>query len=380
MEYLDFRITMTGSDQEGKHTVLIESPAGGFTGEFVNPFAKADLDKKLIQGRLQVRSLDETRSEEALQDIGPIDSTNDLEEIGNELSRALFQDQVMSAYAESKGIVSGSGEGLRIRIRIDPGMEEYAELMSLPWEFLYDEAANVRIELVPHRAIVRDPITPTPRDVLTMTRPLRVLVAISDPQDYPPLKLGREMLSLSKVAEIPGIEVKFLEKATIRRLNDEMGQKEYHVFHFMGHGGIVNEKTVLVFKGEDDNGYPIDGEGLRLALSDSIRLVFLNACETARIPEADPFASIPTELGKGGIPAIVAMQFPISDSAAIRFCVKFYSSIATGLPVDQAMGEARKEIFFGVDTRPEWGTPVLFMNSPDGTLFDIEEEPQSEPT
>ena len=86
MEYLDFRITMTGSDQEGKHTVLIESPAGGFTGEFVNPFIKADLDKKLIQGRLQVRSLEETRSEEVLRDIGPIDSIDDIEEIGNELS------------------------------------------------------------------------------------------------------------------------------------------------------------------------------------------------------------------------------------------------------------------------------------------------------
>jgi len=380
MEYLDFRITMTESNQEGKHAVLIESPAGGFTGEFVNPFVKADFDEKLVRGRLQVRSLEEIRSEEALQDIGPIDSTNDLEEMGNELSQALFQDQVMSAYAESKGIVAGSGQGLRIRIRIDPGMEEYAQLMSLPWEFLYDEAANVRIELVPDRVIVRDPITPTPPDPLTMTRPLRILVAISDPQDSPPLKLGREMLSLSKVAEIPGIEVKFLEKATIQRLNDEMQEKEYHVFHFMGHGGIDNEKPVLVFKGEDDNGYPMDGQGLRLALSSSIRLVFLNACETARIPEGDPFASIPTELLKGGIPAIVAMQFPISDSAAIKFCVRFYSNIATGIPVDQAMGEARKEIFFAVDTRPEWGTPVLFMNSPNGTLFDIEEEPQSEPT
>lgn len=52
MEYLDFRITMTGSNQEGKHAVLIESPAGGFTGEFVNPFVKADFDEKLVRGRL----------------------------------------------------------------------------------------------------------------------------------------------------------------------------------------------------------------------------------------------------------------------------------------------------------------------------------------
>ena len=46
-----------------------------------------------------------------MRDIGPIDSIDDIEEIGNELSRALFQDQVMSAYAESKGIVAGKEAG-----------------------------------------------------------------------------------------------------------------------------------------------------------------------------------------------------------------------------------------------------------------------------
>lgn len=380
MEYRDFKITIGWQDQEGRHSVLIESPAGGFSGTFVNPISKEYLDNKLIESGLQVRSLEGMTDEAVLRDIGPVTSTNDLEDMGDQLSQALFQQDVLAAYAMSKGLVEGSGEGLRIRLRIDPNMDDYAELMSLPWEFLYDNAAQTRIELVPCRAVVRDPVVPAPPSPVKVKPPLRILVAISDPKDYPDLKLGKEMLTLAKVAEIESIEVRFLESATIQQLAREMSQQEYHIFHFMGHGGVDNQKSVLIFKGEDGNGFPVEGGTLKLALTDSVRLVFLNACETARIPEANPFTSIPTELLKSGISTVVAMQFPISDAAAIRFCKRFYGGLAEGTSVDQSMGEARKEIFFGADTQPEWGTPILFMNSPDGMLFEIEEESQAEET
>jgi len=73
-----------------------------------------------------------------------------------------------------------------------------------------------------------------------------------------------------------------------------------------------------------------------------------------------------------GIPAVIAMQFEVTDEAAITFAYDFYGALADGYPVDAAIAEARKAIYAqGNDI--EWGTPVLYMRSPDGRLFDIEQ-------
>jgi tetratricopeptide (TPR) repeat protein len=65
------------------------------------------------------------------------------------------------------------------------------------------------------------------------------------------------------------------------------------------------------------------------------------------------------------------MQFAISDDAAITFARGFYSALAAGRPVDAAVTQARLAIF-AAGNDVEWGTPVLYMRSPDGSIFDVE--------
>jgi hypothetical protein len=74
---------------------------------------------------------------------------------------------------------------------------------------------------------------------------------------------------------------------------------------------------------------------------------------------------------------VVAMQFEISDDAAITFATEFYSSMVDGFPVDAAVTEARKSI--REMSSVEWGTPVLYMRSPDGALFDLQGRAVPEP-
>ena len=378
MEYEDFRITIMAKDR-GAHRVLIESPAGSYGGTFINPIGKDELDEKLMERGLKLKSSKDASSENGLRGINPVKSTDVLDGIGDQLSKALFQEQILGAYAQSQGIVERRGYGLRIRIRIVPDIDEYAELQSLPWEFLFDATRRERIGLMDNRAIVRDPVTPTLVYPLEVEPPLKVLAVVSLPDNYSSLKLGRESTFLKTMSQlVPSIEVKFLERATIDALSDEMRDHEYHVFHFMGHGGYDSDskRSVLIFKGEDGKGIPIDGDLLRYALSDSVRLVFLNACETARIPEADPFAAIPTELLLRKISAVLSMQFPITDSAAITFCENFYKCLVESRPVDQCTWNGRRKIFMGEGTRPEWGIPVLFMRSDDGMIFKMKQESQ----
>jgi hypothetical protein len=66
--------------------------------------------------------------------------------------------------------------------------------------------------------------------------------------------------------------------------------------------------------------------------------------------------------------AVVAMQFPISDNAAVEFTGEFYGALADGLPVDQAATSGRKALL--ADYPTEWATPVLFLRAPDGRVFD----------
>lgn len=373
MEYEDIRITITAKINGGNR-VLIDSPAGDFAGKFVNTINKSSFDRMLRVNGLRVKSLEDARSKKGLKDIKNVRSTDNLDDIGRKLSKDLFQEEILNAYAHSQGMVNARRQGLRVRIRIDPGIKEYADLMNLPWEFLYDSTTDSPIELANNRAIIRDSITPKPVTSLNVDPPLKVLAVTSDPKDYPPLRLGREKDFLQKMSKkIPSIEVEFLRGTTIDAVDDEMSRQEYHIFHFMGHAGFnkKSKKCVLIFKGKRNKGIAVDGARLKTALADSVRLVFLNACETARIPEENPFAAIPTELLLRGIPAVLSMQFPISDCAAIRFCTYFYRHLAKGLPVDQCVGKGRQKIYLKEGISSEWGTPVLFMRSTDGVIFKI---------
>jgi CHAT domain-containing protein len=92
----------------------------------------------------------------------------------------------------------------------------------------------------------------------------------------------------------------------------------------------------------------------------TLRLVFLNACETATVTREkglDPFAGVASAMVMAGLPAVVAMQFPISDQAAITFAQRFYPLLARGHPVDAAVAGARRAIRLADPGTMEWATP-----------------------
>jgi hypothetical protein len=70
------------------------------------------------------------------------------------------------------------------------------------------------------------------------------------------------------------------------------------------------------------------------------------------------------------------MQYEITDEAAIEFSRDFYEAVADGLPVDAAVAEARAAV--SIRSALEWGTPVLYMRSSDGHIFDIQQTTQWE--
>ena len=128
----------------------------------------------------------------------------------------------------------------------------------------------------------------------------------------------------------------------------------------------------MIFENNQGQSAPVNGNflGMQLATYDTLRLAIINACEGASSSNNDSYAGVAQNLlQRGNLPAVIAMQFAITDNAAVRFAEVFYDSLAAGSPVDFALSRARVEMIESQED-VEWATPVLFMRSNSGELFD----------
>jgi len=200
---------------------------------------------------------------------------------------------------------------------------------------------------------------------------------VASPDDLPPLNVEREKQRVERAIQPLRdrglVEVTWLETGTWQELQRAMRKGPWHVFHFVGHGRYdtnLDEGTLALVSntGETDE-LTATQMGRLLADHAPLRLVLLNACEGARGGAHDVFSGTAATLIRRGLPAVVAMQYEITDRAAIAFAQTFYESLADGLPIDASVAEARKAVSFSTTSTVEWGTPVLFMQSADGILF-----------
>jgi hypothetical protein len=362
--YLDFDLLIEGSEP-GYRARVLNSPAGQANAEFTLPFSELELENFLLRvGRTRrgVRRLESPEMEAARA-------------FGGRLFRAVFGGEVRSCLRSSLNEARQQGAGLRIRLRL----ADVPELVDLPWEYLYDSALDRFLVLSVDTPLVRYLDLPERIQPLALEPPLRVMAMISCPSDYPALDADQEWAklkeALSDLEQRGLVTVERLEEATLAALQRWLRRGEYHIFHFVGHGGFDEQARdgVLILEDEQGRGRPVSGRYLGTLLHDehTLRLAVLNACEGARSSRSDPFAGTAQSLVRQGTPAVIAMQFEITDEAAIALAHEFYAALADGYPVDGALAEARKAIF-GQENDVEWGTPVLYMRSPDGHIFDVE--------
>ena len=91
------------------------------------------------------------------------------------------------------------------------------------------------------------------------------------------------------------------------------------------------------------------------------RLVVLNSCASGASGDTELFAGTASALVRSGIRAVAAMQFMISDAAALEFSRGFYSALANGRGVDEAVRSGRIAILGLGRYTLEWVTPVLYL-------------------
>ena len=292
-----------------------------------------------------------------------------IKDFGARLFTAVFDKPVYTCFSNSLATASR----LRIRLRL----KDVPELAYLPWEYLYDPLVSSFLSLSSDTPIVRYMEMPRRIQALGVKPPLRVLVMISSPTDEAKLNVeaewGKLTEAVDKLTRKKSIVLERLEKATLSALRQRLREKDVHIFHFIGHGKFDPNSGdgILVMEDEEGKGSPVSGQllGMHLHEHRPLRLVVLNACEGARASLTDAFGGIAQSLVQQGIPAVLAMQFEITDQAAITFASEFYGSIADYYPVDAALSQARLAIR-SQDNHLEWATPALYMRSTDGRIFD----------
>ncbi len=362
-EYLDLDL-LVEQRGEGYRARVINSPAGQAQADFSRPFDPVELENfylRVGRPRQGVRRIDSPEMEA-------------VKRYGKRLFEAIFGDEVYACLRSSLSVARAQEKGLRLRLRVDA-----PELSDYPWEFLYNPRLNRFLCLSTETPLVRYLELASPVTALPVSPPLNLLVMVAGPHDYPPLDTGRELeklvTGLEPLVRSRQVCLERVEPPTLETLQRLLRRGQYHIFHFIGHGGFDEraQDGVLMLEDEKGRGRMVSGSYLGTLLHDHrpLRLVLLNACEGARTSSADPFAGLAQTLVQQGIPAVIAMQFEITDEAAITFAQEFYAAIADGYPVDGALAEARKAIFAkGNDI--EWGTPVYFTRTPDGRIFDVQ--------
>ncbi|MFQ3534956.1 MAG: CHAT domain-containing protein [Aggregatilineales bacterium] len=357
-DYLDFELNIETLPNEQLRVTLANSPVGSVAVDVPNPITPAEVERiiSILDGRTRMPRGEAARAARTF---------------GEKLFSAIFSGQIYAAYLTSR---SQAGErGLRIRLNLDKA----EALADWPWELLRDPSGDF-LTLSRQTPIIRYPRLINVRPVVEVSLPLRVLVLISSPKDQAALNVEAEWQSLQEAtADLRQrglLELERLDDAQLITLQRKLrGGISYQIFHYIGHATFDERSAVgmLAFEApRTELTQPVSGEALarELVEENSIRLVVLNACQGARQAHNDPFSGIASSIVARGVPAVVAMQFPITDDAARIFAHEFYRALSEGYPIEAAIAEARRAISSSLNNL-EWATPVLFLRAQSGVLF-----------
>jgi hypothetical protein len=167
----------------GYRARVIHSPAGEAVVEFALPFSEDELTDFLW------RSFGLSRQVGALPEGEGGAPTLDARDFGQRLYAATFAATVGTCLRRSLDKTQAQGQGLRIRLRLDQGVPELADL---PWEYLFATDLNRFLALSDVTPLVRYLEVAEGVQPLQVTPPLTLLAIIANPNDVPPLAVEEE--------------------------------------------------------------------------------------------------------------------------------------------------------------------------------------------
>jgi CHAT domain-containing protein len=284
-----------------------------------------------------------------------------IRKFGSSLFNSVFQGPVLDCFQSQRDD--------HIRLRLYFQMEQ-SDLLRIPWEFMFD--GRHFLAASPKMTLTRALQGLSCGKKKPVGHKLRMLGVISNPLDLPGshrLQTGKERLLIHQAFDSAyvsdRIEIDFLDKASIRNIREALDKEEYHILHFTGHGIYSRQERTCYLLLEDDFGSTIrvDIETMADLLSrhQSLRLVVLSGCQTALSVGHRVLGELPALLLTKKFPAVIAMQYSVTDRSAMDLARTFYTGIGEGLPLDLALTNARRALLSSRNEgMVDFGTPALY--------------------
>jgi len=291
-----------------------------------------------------------------------------LREFGTKLHQQIFTPEVARVWSEHKR----SHEFLILCVRIEA---EANELEAIAWETLFDgeefiaAGRNTTLSRLPLEIHTQAALPAVPL-------PLKMLALVSSPLDLPDnarLQSEREQEILLEAINDPAgqgrLRVELEDEARLEILEGSL-ETPYQIFHFTGHGIAPENGGGLLLEDARGNSRPTAVIEVLQSLGrgeNSLRLVVLSGCQTARTTNAAGFRDMARGLLRRGIPGVVAMQFSISDTGGLKFAETFYARIAAGRTLELASHAARRALLLSDDyyLQADALAPVLLTSNGD---------------
>ncbi|GHO49714.1 CHAT domain-containing protein [Ktedonospora formicarum] len=234
------------------------------------------------------------------------------------------------------------------------------DLDTLPWEYLYGPTGFLVLEVpfvrgLPIEQRLSPPVLETALHIVAVpSNPLSPLVE--------PLNIDAEWEYLKEsIDPLPfNITLERVRPPTLQQVRSLLANTHQRVLHFMGHGGQVKDGAFLHFEKENGDLDLVDTEQLISRIRDTTFLITLNACVSAS-PGPTAFSNLAASLVKANVPYALGMRFRIYDDDALVFSRIFYTELAQGASVEEALLRSRRCLA----KRPRtWtvGVPVLYTS------------------
>ncbi|HEU5378200.1 MAG TPA: tetratricopeptide repeat protein [Ktedonobacteraceae bacterium] len=239
---------------------------------------------------------------------------------------------------------------------------------AIPWEYTYglsgreNQADDFLVLSLP---FVRG-LPPDQRRVASVSgEGLHIIAVPSSPlsRATEQLPIERDWTLLQEVIEdVPRVVT--LERCrppTLKRLRELIANQVGRVIHFIGHGGQREEGAILCFEQENGDLDAVTTQRLLKRLQDTAFLVTLSACESAASGPTT-WNNVAASLARQGVPYTLGMRLSVYDVDARTFFRSFYSELARGSSVEQALFQAR--LVLAEDSPRGWvvGVPVLYTS------------------
>ncbi len=268
-----------------------------------------------------------------------------LREFGAKLHAKLFNAEIQKLWQTYKD----KNDFLELCLRIAP---EAKGLEALPWETLFDGEEFIA-------AGARTGLSRLPLDVAIQNNlpalppPLKMLAFISSPldlQENERLQIEREQEILLQAVNAPSgqgmLQLTFEDEAKLPILEDSLAAG-FHILHYSGHGlPPENGGGLLLEDAEGKKRSAAIGDLLQSLQKGEkdLRLVVLSGCQTARTVHVAGFRDLARGLALRKIPAVIAMQFSITDAAGLLFAENLYHRLLEGKMLVAVLSECRRSL------------------------------------